>query len=176
MPSVDFRLMSDQELSDIIVYLRAQPPVDSLVPPPTLGPLGKILIATGKIQLSADLIAAEAVPHEVLPPPTAPTVEFGRHLAATCTGCHGANLAGGPIQGGDPSWPPAANLTPDASGLGGWTFEQFTALLRRAKRPDGRPLAEPMVDVTTLVRNMTDVELAALWRFLRSIPAVPTRK
>jgi mono/diheme cytochrome c family protein len=176
MPSVDFRMMSDQELSDIIVYLRAQPPVDSLVPPPTLGPLGKILIATGKIQLSADLIAAEAVPHEVLPPPTAPTVEFGRHLAATCTGCHGANLAGGPIQGGDPSWPPAANLTPDASGLGGWTFEQFTALLRRAKRPDGRPLAEPMVDVTTLVRNMTDVELAALWRFLRSIPAVPTRK
>jgi hypothetical protein len=46
MPSVDFRLMSDQELSDIIVYLRAQPPVDSVVPAPTLGPLGKVLIAT----------------------------------------------------------------------------------------------------------------------------------
>jgi mono/diheme cytochrome c family protein len=176
MPSVDFRRMSDQELSDIIVYVRAQPPVDSLVPAPTLGPLGKVLIATGKIQLSADLIAAEAAPHEVLPPSAAPTVEFGRHLAATCTGCHGANLAGGPIQGGDPGWPPAANLTPDASGLGGWTFEQFMALLRQAKRPDGRPLAEPMAGVTVLSRNMTDVELAALWKFLRSVPAVPTRR
>ena len=170
MPSVDFHRMSDQELSDIIVYLRAQPPVDSLVPAPTLGPLGKVLVATGKVRLSADLIAAEAAPHAVLPPPTAPTVEFGRHLAATCMGCHGENLAGGPIQGGDPSWPPAANLTPDASGLGGWSFEQFVALLRQAKRPDGRPPAEPMAGVTTLTRNMTDVELEALWKYLRSVP------
>jgi len=175
MPSVDFRRMSDQELSDIIVYLRAQPPVDSLVPAPTLGPLGKVLVATGKVRLSADLIAAEGTPHPVLPPPTAPTVEFGRHLAATCSGCHGENLAGGPIQGGDPSWPPAANLTPDASALGDWTFEQFVALLRQAKRPDGPPLAEPMAGVTVLTRNMTDVELEALWKFLRSIPAVPAR-
>jgi mono/diheme cytochrome c family protein len=176
MPSVDFRRMSDQELSDIIVYLRAQPPVDSLVPAPTLGPLGKVLVATGKVQLSADLIAAEAAPHEKLPPPTAPTVEFGRHLAATCSGCHGANFSGGPIEGGDPSWPPAANLTPDPSGLGSWSFEQFVALLRQAKRPDGRPLAEPMAGVTVLTRNMTDVELEALWKFLRSVPAVPARK
>jgi len=176
MPSVDFRLMSDQELSDLIVHLRAQPPVDSVVPAPTLGPLGKVLVATGKVQLSADLIAAEGAPHEVLPPPPGPTVEFGRHLAATCTGCHGANLAGGPIKGGDPSWPPAANLTPDASGLGAWTFEQFTALMRKAKRPDGRPLAEPMAGVTVLARNMTDVELEALWKFLRSVPPVAGRK
>jgi mono/diheme cytochrome c family protein len=172
MPSVDFRLMSDQELSDIIVYLRAQPPVDSLVPASTLGPLGKVLVATGKVRLSADLIAAQGAPHEVLPPPTTPTVAFGRHLAATCSGCHGENLAGGPIQGGDPSWPLAANLTPDASGLGGWSFEQFTALLRQAKRPDGRPLAEPMAGVTVLSRNMTDVELEALWTYLRSVPPV----
>jgi mono/diheme cytochrome c family protein len=176
MPAVDFHLMSDQELSDIIVYLRSLPPVDSLVPAPTLGPLGKVLVATGKVRLSADLIAAEAAPHEVLPPPTAPTVEFGRHLAATCMGCHGANLAGGPIQGGDPSWPPAANLTPDAGGLGSWSFEQFVALLREAKRPDGRRLAEPMAGVTVLVRNMTDVELEALWKFLRSVPPVASRK
>ncbi|HET7468670.1 MAG TPA: cytochrome c [Gemmatimonadales bacterium] len=176
MPSVDFHHMSDQELSDIIVYLRAQPPVDSLVPAPTLGPLGKVLIATGKVQLSADLIAAEGAAHDALPPPTAPTIEFGRHLATTCTGCHGANLAGGPIPGGDPSWPPAANLTPDASGLGSWSFEQFEALLRQAKRPDGRKLLEPMAGVTVLARNMTDVEIEALWKFLRSIPAVPSRK
>lgn len=91
-------------------------------------------------------------------------------------GCHSANLAGGPIRGGDPSWPPAANLTPDPSGLGNWSFEQFAALLREAKRPDGRPLAEPMAGVTSLTRNMTGVELEALWNFLRSVPAVPGGK
>ncbi|HKT59841.1 MAG TPA: cytochrome c [Gemmatimonadales bacterium] len=175
MPSVDFHRMSDQELSDIIVYLRAQPPVDSVVPPPALGPLGKILVATGKVRFSADRIAADAAPHEVMPPPTAPSVEFGRHLATTCTGCHGENLAGGPIGGGDPSWPPAANLTPDASALGSWTFEQFAAALREGKRPDGRPLAEPMSGVSSYTRNMTDVELEALWKFLRSVLAVPSR-
>jgi mono/diheme cytochrome c family protein len=172
MPSEDFRRMSDQELSDIIVYLRAQPPVDRVVPTPTLGPVGKILLATGKFILSADVIAAEAPAHTVLPPPTAPTVEFGRHLAATCSGCHGANLAGGPIPGGDPSWPPAANLTPDASGLGGWSFEQFTTALKEGKRPDGRVLAAPMSDVVPYSRNMTDIELQALWKYLRSVPPV----
>jgi len=176
MPSVDFHRMSDQELSDIIVYLRAQPPVDSLVPPPTLGPLGKILVATGKVRLSADLIAADPAPHQVMPPPTAPTVEFGRHLVSTCAGCHGQNLAGGPIAGGDPSWPPAANLTPDPSGLGGWSFEQFVGVLKEGKRPDGRPLAEPMAEVPSYTRNMTDVELEALWKYLRSVPAVTRAK
>jgi mono/diheme cytochrome c family protein len=176
MPSKDFRRMSDQELSDIIVYLRAQPPVDHIVPPPTLGPVGKVLLATGKFTLSADVIAAETAPHEVMPPPTAATVEFGRHLATTCTGCHGANLAGGPIVGGDPSWPPAANLTPDATGIGGWSFEQFATALKEGKRPDGRALVAPMSEVVPYSRNLTDVELEALWKYLRSIPAVANQK
>jgi hypothetical protein len=33
-----------------------------------------------------------------------------------------------------------------------------------------------MAGVTVLARNMTDVELEALWKFLRSIPPVPSRK
>jgi mono/diheme cytochrome c family protein len=176
MPSKDFRLMSDQELSDIIVYLRSQPAVDHIVPAPTLGPVGKILLATGKFTLSADIIAAEAPPHAVTPPPTAPTVEFGRHLATTCTGCHGENLAGGPIVGGDPSWPPAANLTPDSTGIGGWSFEQFTTALKQGTRPDGRKLISPMADVVFFARNLTDVEREALWKYLRSLPAAPRPK
>ncbi|NLY93336.1 MAG: cytochrome c, partial [Myxococcales bacterium] len=47
MPSEDFMAMSDRELSDIIAYIRALPPVDNAVPPSTLGPIGKLLVATG---------------------------------------------------------------------------------------------------------------------------------
>ena len=172
MPSVDFRRMSDQELSDIIVVLRSVPPVDHVVPPPTLGPVGKVLLATGKLRLSADLIGSTDAPHAAMPPATAPTVEFGRHLASTCMGCHGESLAGGPIPGGDPSWPPAANLTPGPSGIGGWTLPQFATAMRQGKRPDGRSLATPMSEVVPYARNLTDVELKALWTYLRSIPAV----
>jgi hypothetical protein len=38
MPSEDFRSMSDQELSDIIAYVRSRPTVDATVPPPAPGP------------------------------------------------------------------------------------------------------------------------------------------
>jgi mono/diheme cytochrome c family protein len=173
MPSVHFRRMSDQELSDIIVVLQSRPPVDHIVPPPTLGPVGKVLLATGKFRLSADLIGPSAAPHATTPPAAAPTVEFGRHLASTCMGCHGENLAGGPIVGGDPSWPPAANLTPAPGGIGGWTLAQFDTALRQGKRPDGRSLAAPMAAVVPYARNLTEVELEALWKYLRSIPPVP---
>ncbi|MFW6206619.1 MAG: c-type cytochrome, partial [Gemmatimonadota bacterium] len=46
MPSEDFLRMSDRELSDIVAYIRSLDPVDNRVPRSTLGPLGKVLVAT----------------------------------------------------------------------------------------------------------------------------------
>ncbi len=172
MPSQDFRQMSDQELSDIIVFLQSQPPVDSQVPRPTLGPVGKVLLATGKFTLSADIIGSDKTPHPMTPPETAPTVAFGRHVATTCMGCHRDDLGGGPIVGGDPSWPPAANLTPGPAGLGGWTFAQFVTTLREGKRPDGTAVRAPMASIMPYAQQMTQVELEALWNYLRSVPVV----
>lgn len=177
MPSVDFQRMSDRELSDIVALVQSMPAVDKEVPRVALGPLGKALVATGKIVLSADAIAAHGdAPHAVYPPETAATVDFGRHLAATCMGCHGQDLAGGPIAGGDPAWPPAANLTPHAAGLAGWTAAQFTRAIREGKRPDGTALRAPMSGVVPYAVKMSDVEVEALWKFLQSLPAVASRK
>jgi mono/diheme cytochrome c family protein len=176
MPSQDFRRMSDQELSDIVVFLQSQPPVDREMPKPTLGPVGKLLLATGKLPLSADLIGSHDRPHAELPPEAGLTVAFGRHLAATCMGCHRDDLGGGPIVGGDPNWPPAANLTPDQSGLAGWTFTQFVTAMREGKRPDGTALRPPMTSVVPYAQKMTQTELQALWSYLRSMPAVADRQ
>jgi mono/diheme cytochrome c family protein len=175
MPSEDFRNMTDQELSDIVAYIQAQPPVDNTVPPVTLGPIGKYLVASGKFVLSADLMESHDQPHSALPPKPAPTVEFGRHLASVCTGCHRQDLAGGPIAAGDPSWAPARNLTPHATGLAGWTYSQFVTAMREGKRPDGAALLSPMSLMMPYAQKMTDVELEALWAFLQSVPAVPSR-
>jgi mono/diheme cytochrome c family protein len=175
MPSQDFQEMTDQELSDIVAFLRSQPSVDSQVPRPKLGPAGKMLIATGKFQLSADLIPHDKQ-HAVTPPETRATAQFGRHLTATCMGCHRSDLGGGAIVGGDPSWPPAANLTPGPDGIGPWSLEDFTRALREGKRPNGTALGQPMANVTVYTRSMTDTELGALWSYLRSVPAVADRK
>ncbi len=170
MPSEDFRRMSDQELSDIIVYLRSRPPVDHEVAPVSLGPLGKFLVASGEIELSADVIEAHHGPHARMPPEAEVDVEFGGHLASVCAGCHGVDLAGGQIAGGDPSWPPASNLTP--VGLGSWTYADFEIAMREAARPDGSALREPMASVAPYARRMTDVEMEALWSYLRSLDPV----
>jgi len=169
MPSEDFKLMSDQELSDVVAYVRSQPPVDNTVPSPSFGPLGKFLLATGKLKLSASVIEHQS-PHTARPPASEATAEFGQHLATICIGCHRANFAGGPILGGDPSWPPARNLTQHPDGLGKVSYEQFVKTMREGIRHDGQPLKPPMTQLMPFAQKMTDVEMQALWAYLRSVP------
>jgi cytochrome c553 len=172
MPSEDFQHMSDQELSDIVSYIRSLPPVDNTVPASTFGPLGKVLVATGKLKFSATVIPDHMAAHPVSPPAASASAEFGKHLANVCTGCHGADLSGGPIAGGDPSWPPARNLTPDATGLKGWTYDQFVTALAKSQRPDGTPLRPPMTLMAPYAQNMTDTERQGLWAYIQSVPPV----
>lgn len=176
MPAEDFQRMSDRELSDIIAYIRSRPNVDAEVEPVSFGPLGTVLMATGEMPIAADLIADHRAPHEEHPPPTEPTPEFGEHLAGVCTGCHRENLAGGPIVNGDPSWLPAANITPHEDGLAGWTYDDFVSAMRDMERPDGSKVREPMTLMAPYAANMTDVELRALWAYLQSLDPQPTGK
>lgn len=173
MPAQDFQRMSDEELSDIVAYVRSQPPVDAEIPGPVHGPLGKLLVAIGKIPLAADLID-HGETHPPLPPETTASVQFGAHLAGTCVGCHGHDLSGGPIRGGDPSWPPAANLTPDATGLAGWSYEDFVKVVTTDRKRDGSELRAPMSSVVRYAQQMTDTELRALWMFLQAVPPKAT--
>lgn len=173
MPSTDFFAMSDQELSDIVAYIRSLPPVDRVIEPPRYGPLGTVLVATDKIQLSAMHHPGHDLPHAVAPPPAAVTVEFGKHLSGVCTGCHTAKFNGGTIQGGPPDWPPAANLTPSPEGLAGWKEEDFANVLRKGVRPDGTALRAPMSEILPMGAEMTDTEIGALFLFLQSLPPLP---
>jgi mono/diheme cytochrome c family protein len=176
MPSEEFRLMSDQELSDIVAYITSRPPVDNEVPAPAWGPIGKMLIATGRLPLGPERVGSIADAHPVTPPPADASVEFGRHVAGSCMGCHRENYAGGPILGGDPSWPPARNLTRHAEGLSTWTYDQFVTAMREGRRPDGTAIRPPMTLITPYAKNVTEVEMQALWAFLRSLPPAPTNE
>lgn len=173
MPSEDFMAMSDEELSDIIAYIRSLPPVDNEVPVSTLGPIGKMLVATGRFPLSAYLIEAEGRPHPGTPPPSEVSVEFGGHLATVCTGCHRQNFEGGAIVQGPPDWPPASNLTPHEEGLKPYTYAAFEKVMREGIRPNGEPVKAPMNIVTAYAKNMTDTEIRALWMYFQSLPPTP---
>ena len=68
-----------------------------------------------------------------------------------------------------------ANLTPDKeTGLGDWTFEQFVQTLRTGRHQGkGRPILPPMPYFN--YAKATDEDLASIFAYLRSIPAVHNR-
>lgn len=126
------------------------------------------LVAAGKIKLAAAEIDHAMVRPAVVMPGV--TVEYGRYVAAACTGCHGNNFSGGKIAAGPPDWPPASNLTPHAdSRLKPWNEAHFFTAMRDGRRPDGTTINPVMPKG---FGGMNDVELRAIWTFLGTLPAV----
>lgn len=67
----------------------------------------------------------------------------------------------------------SANLTPDETGTGNWTEQQFVYALRNMVSkgvPGARPLLPPMSMMP--VKNMTDDELKAVFAYLRTIKPI----
>lgn len=170
MPSQEFSHFSDEDLGALIAYMKTVPPVDRARVPVTLGPVGRVLVVTGKFP-----IAAEVIDHANLKPTSiasARTVEYGRYLAVGCVGCHGPNYSGGRITGGPPDWPAAANLTSHTNAaVSGWNENDFLTALRTGHRPNGTEISPVM---PRAFGQMNDTELGALWLFLKSLPAAAT--
>ncbi len=168
MPSDTYVHMSDADLGAIIAYMRTRPPVDKPNGPIQLGPVGRALTAFGQLQLH---VAERIDPASVAPlaPAAGRTVEYGRYLSgmAGCTHCHHADLTGGKILGGDPSWPPAPNIT-TAGAIAGWSEQDFISMMRTGTDRVGH-VVNPVMG-TKVYKNMTDDELLAVWMFLQSVP------
>ena len=104
-------------------------------------------------------------------------VERGRYLAlaGNCASCHTA-VNGGFMAGGVAFHTPfgtihSTNITPDAeTGIGSWSPQQFFASMRHGVRPDGEHLY-PVFPYTAFTR-VADEDIAALYAYLQSIPAV----
>jgi mono/diheme cytochrome c family protein len=137
------------------------------MPKSELGPVYSFLIASGKLPISAELIRHGA-PHASLPPTLSVGSELGKHLGATCMGCHGPGLSGGKIDGGDPAWPPARNITFDASGIATWTLQDFRKALKEGVRPDGTRL-NPVMPVAYTSKLQSE-EVESLYLYLKSVP------
>lgn len=99
-------------------------------------------------------------------PPEAANIKFGEYLASSCKGCHGGNFEGGRIPGGDPSWPPAANIRLGANSV--WTANSFDTMIRTGITPTtGKSLRPPMS--THLLKQLNPVEIKALWAYLKNL-------
>jgi cytochrome c5 len=169
MPANEIGWLPDSDITAIISYLATLPPVTKPNGPSELGTLAKVL---DRFDLLA-LDVARVIDHqnvEIGPAPT-PTAAYGRFLAKTCTGCHGKTLSGGPIPGAPPDLPVPSNITPDASGLRGWSYEDFDRLLTQGIRKNGKKL-DPFMPISGFGK-MDETEKRALWAHLTTLPPLP---
>src|SRR5690606_31752500 len=69
MPAHEFHPLDDADLSALVSYIVNLPPVASEPGARSVGPLGRMLVATGQIP---NFVPAELIDHEALHPPAPP--------------------------------------------------------------------------------------------------------
>jgi mono/diheme cytochrome c family protein len=177
LPFMPFADLADADLQAIISFLRATTPVDAPAPESRLSWLGAF---------AAQFILEPQQPtnRPALRWPAERTAEYGRYLSTTvanCRGCHTqrSKLTGafiGPeFAGGMKLTEPygafvTPNLTPAADGVvGNRTEEEFIGVFRaRGSAPTQSPMP------WAAFGRMTDADLAAIYRYLKSLPSAPT--
>ncbi len=169
MPVQEVNWLPDADVVALISYLRSIPVVNRPNGPMVVKPLAKILDRRDEIVFDVARRTTQAK-RELAPAPSA-TAEYGRFMARLCSGCHGEHLSGGPIPGAPPSLPIPSNITPHATGLAGWTYEDFLTLLNTGRRKNGLAL-NPFMPYEAWSK-FDDTEKKALWAFLQSVPPLP---
>jgi mono/diheme cytochrome c family protein len=177
--------MADEDLMDVIAFLRSDDPLVRPVrkDPPQSEPslLTKVLCRVAFVPLpypAATIVAPDA----------SDTVAFGRYLVqgrVQCYQCHSADFAkidesvpensAGYLGGGN-AMPDltgrvvkTANITPDPeTGIGKWTEDQFVRAVRHGVRPDNAVLVYPMLPYPELGEG----EARAIFAYLRTVPPI----
>jgi mono/diheme cytochrome c family protein len=169
MPSEDYNRLTDADFAALVAYTRSLSSSNKPGAEIRLPVAVKVLYAFGAIPDAAEKIDHKLPPAQ--PVPVAINAAHGAYVANMCIGCHGATLSGGPIPGGPPEWPAAANITPGAgSAMPIYdNVEKFRSMMRTAKRPDGSVVSAAMPFES--LRAMNDTDLDALYAFLKTVPA-----
>lgn len=164
MPSQELNVLTEKDLNALIAYCQSLPPVDRELPENTLKPLGVVLTHLNKIHM----ISAEVIDHNtemVVEIPNEVSLEHGKYLAVSCTGCHHPDFKGGPSP--IPGSPEVANIT-QSGHLGRWSETQFIATLRTGLTPEGKQLANEYMP-WQMTSAYTDTELKSIYLYLKSL-------
>ena len=185
-PYTVFNGMAEQDLKDVVAYLRSVPPVNK----PT--PAKKISVPLFESVFLPAWLATFA-PRET-PPATAPTSGLARgeylvRAVGHCGECHTPRtmtmavdnsryLAGAP-KGKGPEGEAVPNLTPDKETGLDWTEEQIADYLGSGNKPDGDVAGGLMAEViqgpSAGFKDLTKADRLAIARYLKSIPPVKNR-
>ncbi len=169
MPYWNFRNLTDEDLASVIVYVRSLPPIRHALP--------KRSLPAEPRQWTVEPLKTPAAPVGA-----SEQVRRGEYLAhvGNCAGCHdtqtperkavaGMEFGGGRVLRRTWGTAAAANITPDASGIGYYDEAKFIQVIR-AGHVGARKLSPIMIWAD--LKNLTDDDLKALFAYLRTVPRV----
>jgi len=177
-----FPLVADEDLKDIIAWLRSDSP--ALAPSEQEAPesepsfLTKFLCA----------VAFKPLPFPdkpIMRPDTNDAVALGKYIVdgqIACFACHSKDFktmnvleptksegycgGGNPLLNMEGAVVPSANITFDETGIAAYTEQQFIDAVKYCKKRDGTILRYPMVPHT----GLTDTEVKGVYAYLKTIP------
>lgn len=160
-----FSQLSDEDLASVVVYIKSIRPVKNTLPK-------RRLTMKREKELQG---SSSPLPGPVKQPNLDDMLTRGRYLVkiGNCVGCHTGFYKRNPGRygGGNNTFYDkkifSPNITPDPTGLGGWTPEIFINVIRTGR---GGTLHETMPWVS--YRNMTDEDLSAILLALQKLPPV----
>ena len=183
MPYMMKPMMADEDVNDIIVFLRSDDPSLNSADT-TVGTTHINLIGRTGLRF---VMGPQPYNKGITRPDEHNPIEYGRYLVAIigCYHCHSKKVLGlnfldaektkGYLQGGlklkDPKGKRlfGPNLTPDKeTGIGSFTEQDFEKAVREGIAPSGRQLSPPM----DKFKSMTNEQVHAIYTYLQSIPPI----
>jgi mono/diheme cytochrome c family protein len=166
-----FHNMTDEDMTAVISFLRAQKPINNKVPDHDLNVLGKAVKAFMIKPVGPDGEVAKQISPDS-------SAAYGKYLAnnvANCSGCHtvrdlSGTFTGEPFAGGNEiEGFITPNITPDStSRIFGWSQQNFIDRFRMGKLQPKSPMPWQSFG------RMTDEELKAIYSYLRTVKPVKT--
>jgi len=154
MPSNAFSRLTDQEMADLMAYLRTYKPVAKEQPRLQVGHIGRLGVLLGKFKSEPDTIDADrAVKLEDLGPEHA----LGRDVARACIECHGPALKGHQML-----------KSPDLTMVASYDPEDFEKLMRTGIAAGDRKLGLMSGVSRTRFNAFTSQEITALHGYLKA--------
>jgi mono/diheme cytochrome c family protein len=156
MPSESYQDLTDAEVSSLIKAIRAARAGGQETPARSVGPLGRIGLATGKFKTAPAVVQDYANARAA---DLGPQFAAGRHIAVTvCSGCHGSTLSG--------KEPEPGTIAPDLTITGSYDLPAFTKLMRTGLPPSGKELKMMTGVSRKAFTYFTDDEIASLHAYL----------
>lgn len=163
MPSASFSRMSDDDTAALIAYIRSKPVGGEDHPKPGPTWMGRALVAFGVGVPEAQQVLDQK---NIRPLDLGAETAHGRYLASiACAGCHGPDLKGRDR---------IVFVSPDLVVVVGYEREDFRNFLRTGKAVGGRTLRFMSDAAVKEFTHFTDVEIDALYDYLRArVDATP---